>query len=135
MQVSAPHTASSWDNLPLIETHAAATYVTPDGHRARTLEKGFGKASHRRQLLRRIAGQIVDFLMEVDIARVTPSGRCHRGQRVAIRIGLVIVRHAQCCVADLQIVMLCHLSDMFRDTRLSLSFAVSRAFSHLQFTF
>lgn len=89
-------------NLPLIQSHAAATYVTPDGHRTGSLEKGFGEASHCGQLLRRIAGKIVDFLMEVDIARVVaPRRRCHRGQRVAVRVRLVIVRHAQCCVADL----------------------------------
>lgn len=112
------------DNLPLIQTHAAATYVTPDGHRTGSLEKGFGEASHCGQLLRRIAGKIVDFLMEVNIPCVAPRGRCHRGQRVAIRVGLVIVRHVQCCVADLQIVMLlCHLSDMFHDTPISVSFS------------
>lgn len=114
------------DNLPLIQTHAAATYVTPDGHRTGSLEKGFGEASHCGQLLRRIAGKIVDFLMEVNIPCVAPRGRCHRGQRVAVRVGLVIVRHVQCCVADLQIVMLlllCHLSDMFHDTPISVSFS------------
>lgn len=112
-------------NLPLIQSHAAATYVTPDGHRTGSLKKGFGEASHCGQLLRRIAGKIVDFLMEVDIARiVAPRRRCHRGQRVAVRVRLVIVRHAQCCVADLQIgmvmclLLLCHLSDMFHDTPL-----------------
>lgn len=118
-------------NLPLIQSHAAATYVTPDGHRTGSLEKGFGEASHCGQLLRRIAGKIVDFLMEVDIARiVAPRRRCHRGQRVAVRVRLVIVRHAQCCVADLQIgmvmclLLLCHLSDMFHDTPLGLLLAL-----------
>lgn len=91
---------------PFIQTHTAATDVTPNGHGTRSLENGLGEAADRRgggQLLRGVAGQVVKVLVEVDIAlqAVIEAGRRHRGHRVAA--GLIIVRHGQSGVAHLEV--------------------------------